>query len=101
MYVYMLAGHDEYGSKSPRVTLDRSKVPALLMRILGEGLAAWQRGDWLNRPFPEEIVAEYRDGLAKALVLSDEELASRETGEELADGWGGLHLYAIKIEEGL
>lgn len=103
MYVYMLASHDEDGSINPRVTLDRAKLPLLLNRILDEYRANWEkrRADWRG-PYPEEFRTDYDARLSVAMTLSDDELASHATGVNLGgDDFDGLHLYAIKVEEGL
>jgi len=104
MYVYFIAGHDEGGSESPRATMDRGKLPALIERCIEDMRNDWnlrQRSLGWDKPFPEAVAIECRQGLSKALKLSDEELSKRSTGEGLQYGWGGLHLYVVKIEENL
>lgn len=104
MYVYFIAGHDEYGSEDPRATLDREKVPALLERCIDRLREKWIKPRALgfrSLPFPEDFVRELRAALAEGLAQSDDELAKLSTGYSLEPAWGALHLYVVKLETDL
>lgn len=81
-YVYVLADHGEYGLEENVATLDRDSLPALLERF--------QDG------YAEKNKAEASKRLDVLCEPGGELLGGRYN---LMDGWGGVQLYVIQLNE--
>lgn len=79
-YVYVLATYDEYGLDQQVATADRSSVPTLLDRFLGNG-------------FSEQDRTHAKEILRDVLRHPDENLK-----HDLMSGWGGVQLYVIELQ---
>lgn len=80
-YVYLLATYEEHGSEEMVATLDRGRIPALLVQ------------HW---PTAAED-AEYQAALTLYLGKPDSELAARRSGWGLGSGWGGVQLFVVEL----
>ena len=81
-YVYMLSTYDEHGSVQCRATLDRNRLVTMLTGYFYDG----------------NVRPEYLAGLTKLLQEPDERLAD-DSGTNLSNGWGGMQLHVIKLED--
>lgn len=85
-YIYLLWYYAEHGPEGLKATCDRSLLPKLVKSYSDDGW--FERCTWK----PLEVLAE-------ALKKSDAVLADFDGGYPLMEGWGGLVLQVVKLQE--
>lgn len=83
MKVYILSTYEEHGAEDVKATLDRDRVPALLLSY-----SPYSR--WGEAPFDVDF--------SKELERLKELLSEDAPGEyELSVGWGGWMLHIVEL----
>ena len=103
-FVYLLFDYDEHGPERIGATLDRSKLPALLVKLFSKtNVPHYDDPEEIarERERQEQVIAaelpKVLAALASLLEHSDEDLASGRV-HPLAEGWGGFMLQALPLD---
>ena len=90
-FVYILSDYGEHGAQNVVATLDRSNLVELLKRNWPEPV----KWDGTERPGHG---ADDISGLEELLEASDEDLRAAD-GANLTEGWGGIQLHVVLLDE--
>ena len=92
--VYIICDYDEGGPESLRVTTDAAKVQPIISDWLAKEAAAVLRvqGEWKR-----ESLGEYLAEVMSSFSCLDLQVAG---SHNLSQGWGGLQLHIVKVENG-